>query len=70
MVIRIEVTHPRLRAASAKAQEKWIKKSFAGVVDAVILVGLLVSLSLVASHRPLGSVKAADVLGFVALWVL
>lgn len=67
MVIHIEVTHPRLKAASAKAQEKWIKKSIAAFVDAVILVGLLASLSLVASfHRP-GSVRAADILGFVAL---
>lgn len=73
MVIKIEVVHPRFKAASAKAQETWIKRIAAGVIDGVILVGLLVSLGLVAHEVDMGSsmssasVTAAVILGFMVL---
>lgn len=73
VVIKIEVVHPRFKAASAKAQETWIKRIAAGVIDGVILVGLLVSLGLVAHEVDMGSsmssasVTAAVILGFMVL---
>lgn len=75
VVIHIEVVHHRLKGVSARAQERWIKKSAALAVDGIILLGMLVTLSLVAhnvaishyyhSWRPL--VTAAVVLGFITL---
>jgi hypothetical protein len=75
VVIHIEVVHHRLKGVSARAQERWIKKSAALAVDGIILLGLLITLSLVAhnvaishyiySWRPL--VTGAVVLGFISL---
>jgi hypothetical protein len=75
VVIHIEVVHHRLKGVSARAQERWIKRSAALAVDGIILLGLLVTLSIVAhnvanssylfSWRPL--VTAAVVLGFITL---
>lgn len=72
IVVKIEVVHHKLKGVSAKAQENWIKKSVAAVVDGVILVGLLVSLSIIAWAQglyswPVAGLKAADVLGFIVL---
>ncbi len=73
--IKIEVVHPTLRSVSAKAQDTWIKKTVPAVTDGVILLGLLVSLSLVAHevdvcqgacHLPV-SLTAAVILGFIVL---
>lgn len=57
---------------SAKAQEKWIKKSVTGTFDAGILLGLLVSLAIVAhkvdtTNKVPQSVTAAAILGFIVL---
>ncbi|KAG0649189.1 hypothetical protein D0Z07_4554 [Hyphodiscus hymeniophilus] len=78
VVIHIEVVHHRLKSVSARAQERWIKKSAALAVDGVILLGMLVTLSMVAhnvaiwhyaySWRPL--VTAAVVLGFLVFGLL
>lgn len=75
VLIHIEVVHHRLKGVSARAQEKWIKKSAALAVDGIILLGILITLSIVAhnvaishypySWRPL--VTAAVVLGFIIL---
>lgn len=79
VVIHIEVVHEGWKAASAKAQEKWIKRSIAAVIDGVILLGLLVTLAVVAhkvdvDHRDYthpevrpASVTAAVILGFLTL---
>jgi hypothetical protein len=48
IVIHIEVVHHRLKGVSARAQETWIKKIVAAVIDVIILLGMLVTLSLVA----------------------
>ena len=48
IVIHIEVVHHTLKGVSAKAQEIWIKKIAAAVIDGIILLGMLVTLSLVA----------------------
>ncbi|CZR67406.1 uncharacterized protein PAC_17305 [Phialocephala subalpina] len=74
VVIEIKVVHPRFKAASAKAQESWIKKSAAAVIDGIILLGLLISLSLIAhevdvSHLPT-SVTPAVILGFLVFGLL
>lgn len=69
--IEIKVVHPRFQAASAKAQETWIKKSAAAVIDAIVLLGLLVSLSLIAHEADVrvlpASVTPAVILGFLVL---
>lgn len=72
IVVKIEVVHHRFKGVSAKAQEKWIKRSVAASVDVVILIGLLVSLSITASAQgkhgwPLTGFKAAVALGFIVL---
>jgi hypothetical protein len=77
VVIHIEVVHHRFKGVSARAQEKWIKRAAALAVDGSILIGLLITLSLVAhklarmgrysSWRP--SALAGVVLGFISLWV-
>lgn len=72
MVVHIEIVHPKWKSVSAKAQEKWIKKSVAGAFDAGILLGLLVSLAIVAhrvdtTNRVPQSVTAAAILGFIVL---
>ncbi|KAG9239746.1 hypothetical protein BJ875DRAFT_1711 [Amylocarpus encephaloides] len=82
IVVRIEVVHPRLKAASAKAQEKWIKRGVSLLIDGGILIGLLASLAVVAhgiqtchyygrySQCPEKSATAAVVLGFIAFGLL
>lgn len=76
IVVHIEIVHPRWKSVSAKAQEKWIKNTVAGVIDGGILLGLLVTLSLVAREldelrnipwRYVPSAKAAVILGFLTL---
>ena len=76
IVIHIEVVHHRLKGVSAKAQETWIKKIVAAVIDGIILLGMLVTLSLVAHeidvcHGPFCSLPAtvthAVILGFITL---
>jgi hypothetical protein len=72
VVIKIEVTHPKLKGVSAKSQETWIKKSIAAAVDGVILLGLLISLSLVAHEIDTtwwlpATVEHAVILGFLVL---
>jgi hypothetical protein len=74
IVIHIEVVHHRLQSVSAKAQEKWIKKSAAAAVDGIIMFGMLVTLSLVAHevdvchpYCPYATVKQAVILGFITL---
>jgi hypothetical protein len=73
VVIKIEVTHPKLKGVSAKSQETWIKKSIAAAVDGVILLGLLISLSLVAHEVDTSggwlpaTVEHAVILGFLVL---
>ncbi|KAE8442405.1 hypothetical protein EG329_003363 [Mollisiaceae sp. DMI_Dod_QoI] len=78
VVVRIEVVHPRLKGVSARAQETWIKRGIAAVIDGGILLGMLVSLSLVAHevdqcrgscYLP-ASVTAAVILGFIAFGLL
>lgn len=73
VVIHIEIVHPKWKSVSAKAQEKWIKKIVAGAIDGGILLGLLVTLALVASKVddcpscvPSG-VTPAVILGFLVL---
>jgi hypothetical protein len=75
VVIHIEVVHHRLKGVSAKAQETWIKKIVAAVIDGIILLGVLVTLSLVA-HEIDGcrgdcslpaTVTHAVILGFITL---
>ncbi len=66
--------NPRLREVRAKGQEKWIKRGIALGVDGGILVGLLVTLSLVAwgvDHCGGGCqvAEAGAVLGFLGLYV-
>lgn len=73
--IKIEVVHPRLKDVSARAQESWIQKSAAATVDGVILLGLLITLSLVAHQVDVcggpcdlpASLTAAVILGFISL---
>lgn len=72
MVVHIEIVHPKWKSVSAKAQEKWIKKSVAGAFDAAILLGLLISLAIVAhkvdtTNRVPQSVTGAVILGFIVL---
>ena len=72
MVIHIEIVHPKWKSVSAKAQEKWIKKSVAGAIDAGILLGLLVSLAIVAkkvdtTYGLPKEVTHAVILGFIVL---
>lgn len=75
MVIRIEVVHHRLKNVSRAAeQEKWIIKGINAFIDGVILLGLLVSLALVASKLKncwrgtgCGLLEAAVILGFLSL---
>lgn len=64
--------NPRLREVRAKVQEKWVKRGIALLVDGGILVGLLVTLSLVAwgVDNCGGGCKVAEagvVLGFLGL---
>lgn len=78
VVIHIEVVHHRLKGVSAKAQERWIKKSVALAVDGIILLGMLVTLSVVAHkvailHYPYiwgGVVIGAVSLGFITFGLL
>lgn len=72
VVIHIEIVHPKWKSVSAKAQEKWIKKGVAAAIDAGILLGLLVSLAVVAHRADTEwgtppAVTAAVVLGFIVL---
>lgn len=74
VVVHIEIVHPKWKSVSAKAQEKWIKKGVAGAIDAGILLGLLVSLAVVAkrvntewSLQDPKAVTAAVILGFIVL---
>jgi hypothetical protein len=72
VVIHIEIVHPKWKSVSAKAQEKWIKKSVAGAIDAGILLGLLVSLAIVAkkvdsTYGLPKEVTHAVILGFIVL---
>jgi hypothetical protein len=75
VVIHIEVVHHRLKGVSAKAQERWIKKSAALAVDGIILLGMLVTLAVVAHKVAIwrypyawrGLVIGAVVLGFISL---
>ena len=76
VAIKVEIMHPGLKAVHAKAQETWIqKKILAASIDGAILLGMLISLSLVARevddcvgscHLP-ASVTAAVILGFIDL---
>jgi hypothetical protein len=73
--IKIEVVHPRLKDVSTKAQEAWIQKSAAATIDGIILLGLLITLSLIAHQVDVcggpcdlpASTTAAVILGFIAL---
>jgi hypothetical protein len=73
VVIHIEVVHHRLKGVSAKAQETWIKKIVAAAIDGVVLLGMLVTLSLVAHNidaRPIAlpaTATHAVILGFIVL---
>jgi hypothetical protein len=75
IVIRVEVVHHRLKGVSAKAQETWIKNIAAAVIDIIILLGMLVTLSLIAHEidRCRGdcslpaTVTHAVILGFITL---
>lgn len=83
VVVRIEVVHHRWKSAAGSAQqERWIKKGISAIIDGVILLGLLVSLALVAHKvkgcgigggvRPYGQrdchvLEAATILGFLSL---
>jgi hypothetical protein len=75
IVIRVEVVHHRLKGVSAKAQETWIKNIAAAGIDIIILLGMLVTLSLVAHEidRCRGdcylpaTVTQAVILGFITL---
>ena len=71
IVIRIEVVHHRLKHASKAAeQEKWIMKGVNAFIDGVILLGLLVSLALLAhkvSYAGGAVLEAAVILGFLSL---
>jgi len=76
VLIHIEIVHPKWKSVSARAQEKWIKKSVAGVIDGGILLGLLVTLALFASKVdncpscvPSG-VTPAVILGFLVFGLL
>jgi len=76
VVVHIEIVHPKWKSVSAKAQEKWIKKSVAGAIDGGILLGLLVTLALVASKVDdcpscvASGVTAAVILGFLVFGLL
>ncbi|KAH8779019.1 hypothetical protein BGZ57DRAFT_890306 [Hyaloscypha finlandica] len=75
VVIHIEIVHPKWKSVSAKAQEKWIKKSVAGAIDAGILLGLLVSLAIVAkkvdtTYGLPKEVTHAVILGFIVFGLL
>lgn len=67
--------HPGLKDVSAKAKEAWIQRSAAATVDGVILLGSLITLSLVAHQVDVcggpcelpASTTAAVILGFIAL---
>jgi hypothetical protein len=75
IVIRVEVVHHRLKGVSARAQELWIKRIAALAVDGLILLGLLVTLSVVAHEvadynraNPLpAAATPAVILGFITL---
>ncbi|KAH7370866.1 hypothetical protein BKA65DRAFT_545565 [Rhexocercosporidium sp. MPI-PUGE-AT-0058] len=75
VIIRIEVVHSKLKAASDKAQEKWVKRSVAAGVDGVILLGLLVTLAVVAKGVDVCGngcqvAEAGVVLGFLGFGLL
>ncbi|KAH9206897.1 hypothetical protein DL95DRAFT_396503 [Leptodontidium sp. 2 PMI_412] len=75
VIIRIEVVHSKLKAASDKAQEKWVKRSVAAGVDGVILLGLLVTLALVAKDvdacgNGCQIAEAGVILGFLGFGLL
>lgn len=67
-VIKFEVIHP---SVSERTEE--IKKGIAGIIDGVILLGLLISLSVAAhevdTHYLPATVTHAVILGFIVLWV-
>jgi hypothetical protein len=75
--IRIEVVHPRWKAVSARAQEKWIKQAAAVLTDGVVLLGMLITLSFVAHEVDScqgpcilpPTVTHAVILAFIVLWV-
>jgi len=72
VVIHIEIVHPKWQSVSAKAQEKWIKKSVAGAIDSGILLGLLVSLAIIGkkvdtTYGLPKEVTHAVILGFIVL---
>ena len=75
LVIHIEVVHDRLKGVSARAQETWIKKIVALVIDGIILLGMLITLSLVAHEVDVchgscwlpATVTHAVILGFIVL---
>lgn len=73
VVIRIEVVHDGWKAASARAQEIWIKKTVALVIDGVILFGMLVTLSLVVCNMEYypsiwrSTIRDVVILGFITL---
>jgi hypothetical protein len=71
VVIHIEIVHPQWKSVSARAQEKWIKKSVAGLIDGIILLGLLITLALVAqkvdNYWLPAEVTSAVILGFIVL---
>ena len=73
VVIRIEVVHDGWKAASARAQEIWIMKTVALVIDGVILLGMLVALSVNAHYIVSypdswqSTVRDAVILGFITL---
>ncbi|RDL39378.1 Uncharacterized protein BP5553_03718 [Venustampulla echinocandica] len=79
--IRVEAVHQRLKGVSAATQEKWIQRIFGLVVDGVILVGMLVTLSLNAHEvatchyscyyrRGMREIEQAVIVGFIAFGLL
>ena len=75
ILVNIEVVHPRLKGVSTSAQRTWIKKGVAAFIDGFILLGMLVSLSVVAHevdtcgrycYLP-ATVTHAVILGFLVL---
>jgi len=74
VVIHIEVVHHKLRGVSAKVQETLVKRTVAATIDGLVLLGLLVTLSLVAhevdTHALPAIVTHAVTLGFIAFGFL
>jgi len=67
--------HSRLKRASEVAREKWAKRSVAVAVDGVILLGLLVTLAVVAKGvdrcgRGCEVAEAGVILGFMGFGLL